>query len=38
MKKFWKWVGIVLGVLAGLFIISLVVVYFKDAGASYTPL
>jgi len=29
MKKFWKWVGIILGVLAGLFIISLVVVYFK---------
>jgi mono/diheme cytochrome c family protein len=29
MKKFWKWVGILLCLLAGLIVISLVVVYFK---------
>ncbi len=29
MKKFWKWVGIVLCLLAGLIVISMVVVYFK---------
>ncbi len=29
MKKFWKWVSIVLGVLAGLFVISSVVIYSK---------
>ena len=29
MKKFWKWVGIVLGVLAGLVVISTVVIYAK---------
>ena len=30
MKKFLKWVGIVLAVLAGLVVISFVVVYFKS--------
>jgi mono/diheme cytochrome c family protein len=29
MKKFWKWVSIVLGVLAGLFVLSSVVIYSK---------
>jgi mono/diheme cytochrome c family protein len=29
MKKFWKWVGVVLGVLAGLIVIIFVVVYLK---------
>ena len=29
MKKFLKWVGIVLGALVGLMVISLVVIYFK---------
>src|SRR5574339_619169 len=29
MKKFWKWVGIVLGGLVGLLIISLVIIYSK---------
>ncbi len=30
MKTFLKWVGIVLGVLAGLMVISLIVIYFKS--------